>query len=79
LQQSVRRHSFGIDALHFNGADLEKVKAEGKSLTITAKGLLHLSDDISPELAAEAIEKIRVRSAFLAQEAVKQALADRVE
>jgi len=42
-------------------------------------GLLHLSDDISPELAAETVEKIRVRSAFKASEAVKQALTDRIE
>lgn len=51
LQQSVRRHSFGIGVYHFNCADLEKVKAEGKSLTITAIGLLHLGEDISPQLA----------------------------
>jgi Arc/MetJ-type ribon-helix-helix transcriptional regulator len=79
LQQSVRRHSFGIGVYHFNREDLEKVKAEGKSLTITAIGLLHLAEDISPELAAETIEKIRVRGVFRAPEAVKQALADRVD
>ena len=37
------------------------------------------SEYSSPELAAETIEKIRVRGAFRAPEAVKQALADRVE
>lgn len=79
LQQSVRRHSFGIGVYHFNRADLERVKAEGKSLTITAIGLLHLAEDISPELVAETIEKIRVRGVFRAPEAVKQALADRVD
>ncbi len=79
LQQSVRRHSFGIGVYHFNRADLERVKAEGKSLTITAIGFLHLSKDISPKLAAETIEKIRVRGVFRVPEAVKQALADRVE
>ena len=79
LQQSVHRHSFGIGVYHFNRRDLEKVKAEGKSLTITAIGLLDLSDDIPPELAAETIEKIRVMGAFRAPEAIKQALADRIE
>jgi len=79
LQQSVSRHSFGIGVFHFNRQDLEKVKAEGKSLTITAIGLLHLSDDISPELAAETIEKVRVRGVFRASDAVISALADRIE
>jgi metal-responsive CopG/Arc/MetJ family transcriptional regulator len=79
LQQSVSRHSFGIGVFHFNRQDLEKVKAEGKSLTITAIGLLHLSDDISPELAAETIEKVRVRGVFRAPDAVISALADRIE
>jgi hypothetical protein len=63
----------------FNRADLEKVKEEGTSLTITAIGLLHLAEDISPQLAAETIEKIRGRGVFRAPEAVKQALADRVD
>jgi hypothetical protein len=55
------------------------VKSEGKSLTITAIGLLHLSDDISPELADETIEEIRVRGAFRAPAAVKQVLAARIK
>ena len=58
---------------HFSRQDLEKVKAEGESLTITAIGMLHLSEDIYSELAVETIEKVR------APEAVKQALADRIE
>jgi hypothetical protein len=75
----VRRHSFGIGVYHFNREDLEKVKSEGKSLTITAIGLLHLSDDISPQLADETIEEIRVRGAFRAPAAVKQVLAARIK
>jgi hypothetical protein len=34
---------------------------------------------INPQLAAETIEKIRVRGVFRAPEAVKQALADKVD
>ena len=79
LQQSVRRHSFGIGVYHFNHADLERVKAESKSLTITAISLQHLAEDISPQLAAETIDKIRIRGVYWAPEAVKQALADRVD
>ncbi len=79
LQQSVQRHSFGIGVYHFSRQDLEKVKLEGKSLTIIAIGMLHLSDDFSPELAVETIEKIRVSGVFRAPDAVISALADRIE
>ena len=79
LQQSVRRHSFGIGVYHFSRADLEQVKSKGKTLTITTIGLLHLADDISPELAAETIDEIRVRGAFRAPAAVKKALTDRIK
>jgi Arc/MetJ-type ribon-helix-helix transcriptional regulator len=78
VQQSVQRHSFGIGVYHFSREDLEQVKADGKSLTITTIGLLHLADDISPELAADTIDEIRVRGAFRAPESVKQALSDRI-
>jgi Arc/MetJ-type ribon-helix-helix transcriptional regulator len=79
LQQSVQRNSFGIGVINYNRKDLEQAKAEGKSLKITIIGLLHLSNDISPDLAAETIESIRVMGVFRAPEALKQALADRIE
>ena len=79
LQQSVQRNSFGIGVINYNRKDLEEAKAEGKSLKITIIGLLHLSNDISPDLAAETIESIRVMGVFRAPEALKQALADRIE
>ena len=79
LQQSVQRNSFGIGVINYSRKDLEDAKAEGKSLKITIIGLLHLSNDISPELAAETIESIRVMGVFRAPEALKQALADRIE
>jgi hypothetical protein len=41
--------------------------------------MLHLQDDIPPELAAEVIEEIKVRGIFNASDAVKAALADRVK
>jgi len=79
LQQSVQRNSFGIGVINYNRKDLEEAKAEGKSLKITIIGLLHLSNDIPPDLAAETIESIRVMGVFRAPEALKQALADRIE
>ena len=79
IQQSVTRHSFVIGVLSYDRSDLEKRKEKGEKMTIAIMGLLHLHDDISAELAAEVIESIRVRGVFMASEAVKTALAERMK
>ena len=40
-------------------------------------GILHLDDDIPPELAREVVESVQVRGIFQASEPLKAALADR--
>jgi Ribbon-Helix-Helix transcriptional regulator family len=42
-------------------------------------GVLNLSKDISPALAREVIESVRVRGIFNASEEVKAALADKIQ
>jgi Arc/MetJ-type ribon-helix-helix transcriptional regulator len=79
IQQSVTRHSFVIGVLSYDRTDLEKRKEKGEKMTIAIMGLLHLHDDISADLAAEVIESVRVRGVFIASEAVKAALADRMK
>jgi Arc/MetJ-type ribon-helix-helix transcriptional regulator len=79
IQQTVTRHSFVIGVLTYSRSDLEKYRAKGEKMTIAIMGLLHLHEDISPNLAEEVIESIRVRGVFIASEAVKAALADRME
>jgi hypothetical protein len=79
IQQSVTRHSYVIGVLTYNRADFEKRKQKNEKLNIAIVGLLHLQGDISPELAAEVVESIQVRGIFTASEAVKAAIADRIE
>ena len=79
IQQSVARHSFVIGVLSYDRNDLVKRKEKGEKLTIAVMGLLHLHDDITPELAAEVIESIRVRGVLIANESVKAALAGRMK
>lgn len=79
IQQSVKRHSYVIGVLIFNRADFEKLKNKNEKLNIAIVGLLHLQEDISPELAAEVVERIKLRGIFSASEAVKAAIADRIE
>lgn len=79
IQQSVTRNSYVIGVLSYDQDDLEKKKAKGERLKITVLGLLHLANDISPNLAREVVESIQVRGIFQASDKVKTALADRIK
>jgi len=79
IQQSVTRNSYVIGVLIYDRSDLEKRKQKGEKVKMTVVGLLHLSDDITPELACEVIESIQVRGIFQAPDQVKTALADRIK
>ena len=79
IQQSVTRNSYVIGVLVYDSSDLEKRKLKGEKIKMTIVGLLHLANDISPELAREVIESIQVRGIFQASDQVKAALADRIK
>ena len=79
IQQSVTRNSYAIGVLGYDKSDFEMFKARGEKKNVSVIGLLHLSNDISPELASEVIESIQVRGVFHASEQVKAALADRMK
>lgn len=79
IQQSVTRHHYVIGVISYNRHDLEKYHQRGEKLSLAIVGLLHLQNDISPELAAEVVERLQVRGIFAASEAVKLALAGRIE
>jgi Arc/MetJ-type ribon-helix-helix transcriptional regulator len=79
IQQSVTRHSSIVGVLSYDKNDFEKSKQKGEKLTISIIGLLHLHDDITPELANEVIESLQVRGVFVASEDLKAGLADRMK
>jgi len=79
IQQTVMRHSFVIGVISYNRADFEKRKEKNETLKLSIVGMLHLQDDISPELAKDVVEYVRLRGIFLASDAVKAAIADRIE
>lgn len=79
IQQSVARHSYVVGAVSYNRSDLEQCKRKNEKLNISIVGLLHFQNDISPELADEVVERIQLRGIFLASEAVKAAVAHRME
>jgi len=60
VQQSVLRHSYGLGAFYFDKADLEKSKAKGEKIQIKVVGFLGMNKDITPALANEVIESVKV-------------------
>ncbi len=79
VQQSIARHTYGIGIFDYGRADLERFVAKGEKVKFSVVGLLRLEDDISPELAAQAIEAIQVRGIFQANDKLKEVLAGRMK
>ena len=79
IQQSITRNSYVIGVVTYCRSDFEKYKAKNEKIKITVIGLVHSQDDIPSDLAIEVIESIQVRGIFVASEAVKTALADRMK
>jgi len=79
LQDLVIRQSSLTGAAVFNRKTLERLVAQGKQLDLNVVGLLMLTKDVTPELAAAAIRTIKVRGAFRAPAEVKAALREKME
>ena len=75
VQQSVTRHSYGVGAFFHSPADFEKFKAKGEKIRISIVGIYTIPNEISPALAVETIESIKVYGIFQASAAVKDALS----
>ncbi|RPJ45685.1 MAG: CopG family transcriptional regulator [Chloroflexi bacterium] len=78
VRQSITRRTMALGATGYNRAELEKVRANGEKLEVRVVGLFMLQDDVTPELARDTIESVKVLGVFRAPEAVKAALADRI-
>jgi Arc/MetJ-type ribon-helix-helix transcriptional regulator len=78
VRHTVTRREFLIGVLHYDRSELEEVRASGNRLTISVTGLLTIGSDVSPELALQTIQSIKVVGVFRASTAVKEALADRI-
>jgi Arc/MetJ-type ribon-helix-helix transcriptional regulator len=78
VKQSIVRHTLDLGLRRYSREDLEAVKAAGRKLRIQVVGLATIAEDVTPELALEAIESITVLGALHASKAVKAALAERI-
>jgi Arc/MetJ-type ribon-helix-helix transcriptional regulator len=77
LKKSVARRDMVLGLQRYSRRDLEKVLAAGEQLEIQVLGLATIDEDVTPQLARQAIASIAVLGALRASAAVKAALADR--
>lgn len=78
INQTASRERFVMGLQRYSRSDLERAVAAGTPLEIHVLGLASVDDDVTPELASAAIASVRVLGAFIAPQAVKLALADRI-
>ena len=79
VRQTVARRSLVLGMHHFSRADLEAAQAAGERLQIQVLGMASIASDVSVELALATIESIFVLGALHASNAVKAALAGRIQ
>jgi Arc/MetJ-type ribon-helix-helix transcriptional regulator len=79
FQQALRLRPFVMGIASYGKKELEYHRARHRKLQLDIVGALYIGRDVTPELALEVIESVRVRGMFNASPEVKAALADRTE
>ncbi|WDZ94105.1 CopG family transcriptional regulator [Herbaspirillum sp. WKF16] len=79
VKQTVVRKSLVLGLQTYTRQQLESFRAAGEKLQIQVVGLATIAADVSPELAAAVVESVTVLGAFHASNAVKAALAGRIQ
>ena len=77
VRETAARETFVIGAMTLGRSSLERQRGAGRRTAVQVIGFLSISDDVTPDLAREVIESVKVRGIFRASAAVKEALADR--
>lgn len=78
IRQTVVRKRYVLGQHRYSRRELEDVIASGQRLEIHVLGLAVIEDDVTPELADQAIASVQVLGAFIAAPATRQVLADRI-
>lgn len=74
LGEPVTRSSFALGVMNYSRADLERFKSRNEKVKVRVLGGFRLDKDISPALAVDVVDSIRVFGLLQAQEDVKTAL-----
>lgn len=79
VRQTVARRSLVLGMHHYSRTDLEAAQQAGIRLQIQVLGMASIANDVSVDLALATIESISVLGALHASNAVKAALAERIQ
>ena len=77
VKDTVARRTLELGSVHYSRAQLEDLRATGKTVHLRVLGLGSIAEDVSAELALATIESVEVLGAFRASREVKAALAPR--
>jgi Arc/MetJ-type ribon-helix-helix transcriptional regulator len=78
VKDTVARRTLELGSVQYTRAQLEELRAAGKTVHLRVLGLGSIANDVSPELALATIESVEVLGAFRASREVKAALASRI-
>ncbi len=78
IRQSIVRNTLELGLRRVTREELEAVRDAGHRLRIQVVGLAVIAEDVTPDLARDAIESITVLGALQASARVKAALSDRI-
>lgn len=76
--ERVTKHATCLGVMALNRDYLEQVVRDGKRLRISVVGIFRLEDNVTPELADQAIERAQVLGSVRAPQAVLARIGDRV-
>lgn len=79
VEQEISRRSMTVGISLITRSELEKLLRNGVTRQYLVVGLLSIAQDVTPELAAQTIDSLRVYGVLRASEQVKKALADRIQ
>lgn len=78
VEKTVARRMFVVGILSYSKKNLEQHEKKNEKVDIHVVGAVHLSRDVTPELARKTISSLKVRGILRAGDEVKEALADRI-
>jgi len=79
IQHNLTSRMIALGVVGYTKADLEELIATNQKLAVSMIGLVYIANDVSPDLAVAAIDRIRVFGVFRASSAVREALGNRVK
>jgi Arc/MetJ-type ribon-helix-helix transcriptional regulator len=79
VRQTIARRLSVLGVLVFSRQSLEQCRSKGEKIDVRVVGAAYFDDDISPALARETIRSVKVHGVLRARQALKDALADRIQ